>query len=280
MEEREIIVDFGGRGKPLYFGHGNAFPPLAYKPFLDLLCQHYRVFSFCSVSLRSPRPPSNFSSWDPLIFEVESFLKQMEGEKIIALGHSMGGIINTFVAKKYPELFSSLVLINPLFLKPWQSFFWTWIKRWGLARHFYPMGKRALRRKTHFDSYDEVFGHFRRKDSLSRMSDQAIESYVKAVCFEGSHGSYVLNFSPQWESVIYLSYPNITWRDLKGLPFPVYVLQGKLCGYDSYSKKPPKAIFNGSQITVEKIPESGHLLPMEKPQETADKILSFLENMT
>ncbi len=81
-----------------------------------------------------------------------------------------------------------------------------------------------------------------------------------------------LRFSGAWEACVYRSPPNL-WRTLKTTKVPVHVLGGER----SYVITPKVAnrLRSIKQIDFHTL-DAGHLLPMEKPQETAGFVINCL----
>ncbi len=67
-------------------------------------------------SLRSPFPDS-LITYDHHIEDVELLRKELRVEKLTLLGHSMGAVLASAYAKKYPEHIKKLVLVSPAYLK-------------------------------------------------------------------------------------------------------------------------------------------------------------------
>ena len=67
-------------------------------------------------SLRSPFPDS-LITYDHHIDDVELLRKELGVQKLILLGHSMGAVLASAYAKKYPGHIEKLVLVSPAYLK-------------------------------------------------------------------------------------------------------------------------------------------------------------------
>ncbi|MDT0608135.1 alpha/beta fold hydrolase [Croceitalea rosinachiae] len=67
-------------------------------------------------SLRSPFPDS-LITYDNHIMDVELLRKELGLDKLTILGHSMGSVLASAYAQKFPEHIQKLVLVSPAFLK-------------------------------------------------------------------------------------------------------------------------------------------------------------------
>ncbi|GMN11592.1 alpha/beta hydrolase [Croceitalea sp. MTPC9] len=79
--------------------------------------KEYKFFAYEQRgSLRSPFPDS-LITYDHHIEDVELLRKELGLQKLTLLGHSMGSVLASAYAKKYPEHVEKLVLVSPAFLK-------------------------------------------------------------------------------------------------------------------------------------------------------------------
>ncbi|MEO0526722.1 MAG: alpha/beta hydrolase [Bacteroidota bacterium] len=81
------------------------------------LSKEYKFFA-CEQrgSLRSPFPDS-LITYNNHIEDVERLRKELRVQKLTLLGHSMGSVLASAYAKRYPEHIEKLVLVSPAFLK-------------------------------------------------------------------------------------------------------------------------------------------------------------------
>ena len=104
----------GGKGPALHFAAANGYPPGAYRAFLEPFSKNYEVVA----SLHRPLweiPPDieSFKSWDVFGEDICELVGQLHCP-VVSVGHSMGTAAILMAAVHRPELFKSLVLIEPL----------------------------------------------------------------------------------------------------------------------------------------------------------------------
>ena len=126
------------------------------------------------------------------------------------------------------------------------------------------MVRGALGRPHNFDSYDAAFAFYRSKRAFSAIADKELMDYVLAAHAPSDTG-VSLRFSGEWEACVYRSPPN-AWGKLKRLKCPIHILGGA----SSYVITPAVAERLSQIPTVDyHTLEAGHLLPMERPADTA-----------
>ena len=115
-----------------------------------------RIFK-CGVSKKS------IKNWKTIAddFLTELSTNNKSSEKI-GVGHSMGGTILLYSAIKMPNFFSKIMLLDPVIFTPFQCKMWRVINFLGLGMHFHPLAKKALNRKTEFDSLSDIFDRYKK----------------------------------------------------------------------------------------------------------------------
>ncbi|HAI15415.1 MAG TPA: alpha/beta hydrolase, partial [Gammaproteobacteria bacterium] len=109
-------VNLGGEGPIFHFSHANGYPPLAYRALLQAFqADHEVIASLHRPIWDTPPEPSEMKSWRPLGEDLLLLLKQL-GRPNISVGHSMGAAAIVMAAVKHPELFRSIVLIEPVIM--------------------------------------------------------------------------------------------------------------------------------------------------------------------
>ncbi len=139
-------TEFGGSGPRLIFTHANGFPPAAYRTLLEMLTPHFRVATFANRPMWSEEDPRRLRSWYPMAGDLGTMIGQRAGEPVVAVGHSLGGMLCALAAARNPELFAALVLLDPVVFTGVHAFAWGWTKRLEMAQRF-PLVRGAERRR-------------------------------------------------------------------------------------------------------------------------------------
>ena len=117
-------------------------------------------------------------SWYPLANDLIRFLDNNGFSNVIGVGHSFGSVITMIAATKDPDLFSKLVLIEPVILP----------KKVHMVVSLAPIPVlNALLRSSELQETERVmdgpktaFAHFRVKPVFANISDEVLWDYVNS----------------------------------------------------------------------------------------------------
>jgi pimeloyl-ACP methyl ester carboxylesterase len=272
-------IDFGGPGPLLHFAHANGYPPGAYRPLFERLAIKFHLLAMHMRPLWPGASPKDITDWQPLSEDIARFFEQQGLSRPIGAGHSMGATATLRLALQRPELFSALVLIDPVFFLPWMVRLWDMIHRLGLDYKLHPLIKGALRRRNLFNSKEAMFANYREKAVFARIDDHGLRAYVEAMAQTSNNGQVKLAYSPIWESHIYATGVRgdmDIWRTLASLKPPLLIIRGDES--DTFREVTARRVQNLlPQASMLAIPGAGHLVPLEKPVEVHTEIQAFLE---
>ena len=271
--------DLGGKGQPVHFLHANGYPPNCYTPLLELLNMEFHVFGMTLRPLWGDANPGQIQDWVPFRDDLLRFLDSapLNAENVIGVGHSIGAMVTLRAALREPERFSALVLIDPVLFVPNRLVLWNVIRALGLGRILHPKISGALKRRRTFDNLEKVFRGYRNRDVFRYMNDESLRTYIQGMTRPTSDGRFELAFSPEWEAQIYFTGLRDfdIWRDLPKLDVPTLFIRA--IESDTFleaaaglvKQKQPRA-------KIEALPNSTHLLPLERPKEVFEIMQSFL----
>ncbi len=274
------VLRLGQEGPLLHFAHANGYPPEAYLPLLQALSAHFRVLASPLRPLWPGSTPESISDWAPLADDLIRWLDAQGLRQVIGCGHSLGAMATLMAALRRPDLFRALVLIDPVLFPRWFSHLWRLLIRLGLGERLHPLIASARRRRRVFESRERMFALYRRKQVFSRLSDEALRAYVDALALPRPEGGVELRYSPEWEAQIYrtgMLRDAETWRALPRLKMPVLLLRAA----ESDTFFPQAAglfLRRVPQTRLQVIPDSSHLLPLERPQLVAERIVAFVRD--
>ena len=270
--------DLGGLGHDIHFLHANGYPPACYQPFLDLLKTQYHVFGMLLRPLWPNSDPEDIQDWHPLSDDLLQFLAGKQTEPVIGVGHSIGAIVTLRAALRDPGKFRALVLIDPVLVVPSFMLSWQVVRILGLADRLHPLIAGAKKRRRSFDSLETVFRGYRNRPVFRYLSDENIRIYIQGITRQAEDGSYSLVYSPDWETQIYRTgmHDFDLWRGLPKLEVPILFIRG--AETDTFLVQAANLVKHRQpKARVETVPESTHLLPLERPREVFNIIQSFLE---
>jgi len=275
------FFDYGGDGTPLHFLHANGYPPDCYKPLFELLQPHFHIFGMHLRALWPDSKPEEINDWNPFTDDLLRYLDATIKEPVIAVGHSIGGIVSLRAALQEPGRFRGLVLVDPVLFPPYFIVFWRIVRALGLGYKLHPLTAGALKRRRQFDDLETVFRAYRRRDVFRNFSDESLRAYIQGIVRPRADGSWELAFSPEWEARIYhtgVAADLELWRKLKGLRVPTLVIRGAQS--DTFWAGTAARVRRANpNVRMEAIAKAGHLVPLERPQEVADLILDFFDGV-
>lgn len=275
VKDPQALIDLGGAGPVIHFAHANGFPPGTYAPLATILAERYHVIALPSRPLWRDSQPESAPTWRPMADDLVRGLDELHLEGIIGAGHSLGGVLTLWAAIKQPSLFRAVILIDPVLLPP----SWLWMVRVMRAlgqRERLPLVRGARCRRRSWPSRQACFGHLRSKALFANWSDSALEAYVEAGTREIEGDQVALVYPPEWESHIFATLPTEIWRDVPHLPMPALVIRGEHSStfLESAQARMAHRLPRAQFLTL---PGAGHLVPMERPEQTGAAIQAFLQ---
>ena len=170
------FIETGSGEQVLHFAHANAYPPGTYRQFLDALGTQYRVLAAEHRPMWDTSDPwESLTGWHVIANDLIRFLDSHGLSGVIGAGHSLGGVATFYAALERPDLFSKLVLIDPVFLPPEYV-----VMADRLEPMDIPLVKGAMRRRNGWESREAMFAHYRPKKVFARFTDQALWDFCQS----------------------------------------------------------------------------------------------------
>lgn len=259
-----------GGGAPILFSHATGFHGRVFAPIADLLAGHPRT-SFDYRGYGDTLAPSNWPlSWDGFgddaLAVARDTVSRNGGRPLIGVGHSMGGAALIMAALHEPQLFTALVVFEPIIFPP---------EVITQASGPSPLAAATRRRRRTFASYDDAVANFAAKAPLSSLHPDALAAYVRHGFTQQPDGVHV-KCDPEFEAQTYeMGATHDTWLHLGEMRTPTWVIAG------AHAESSPAAI--APQI-AERIPgctfvrwaDQGHFGPLDDPARFA----SFIREVT
>lgn len=271
-------LDFYNNGSSLHFAHANGFPPGSYRLLLEELAIYYHVTAMFQRPLWPSSKPQDLQDWRPLAADLDLFLSQENLSNVVGVGHSLGATNTLRLALQKPERFNAVILLDPVIFPPWVSVAWQLAIKLGLGMKIHPLAARTKKRIRYFASQEAMFEQYRAKPVFERVSDEGLRAYIEAGSRPTLGGGVELIYSPEWETQIYLtgSLADLDiWRGLRQLKPPLLIVRGEHT--DTFQEKTAQQMKKHlPELQITTVPETGHLLPLEKPQTIARIILDYL----
>lgn len=243
----------------IHFAHANGFAATTYRYLFELMPQvevHY------VEALGHGRHRLN-GDWHNLADEVIESVERCGKAPVVGVGHSLGAVVTLMAAAKRPDLFSKVVLLDPVLFARRKRWLIGLMRTLGLGDRVGPI-RRTLVRKWQFDSHDEAHRYFSDKSLFKDFHPRCFDDFVKHGLKPGNQGLELV-FSPQVEAEIFRTLPIIlpkTFAKVNGC-----VLYGSR---SDILKSVDLRWWRKHLPQFEMIPiDGGHLFVQENPQQTA-----------
>ena len=118
------VVPANPNGKTLLLLHGKNFNAAYWEETIEALTKKgFRVIAPDQIGFGKSTKPEHYQySFNQLAANTKAILDELKINKVIVLGHSMGGMVASRFALSYPELTEKLILENPIGLEDYKLF--------------------------------------------------------------------------------------------------------------------------------------------------------------
>jgi pimeloyl-ACP methyl ester carboxylesterase len=270
----DSLIQLSESGPILHFSPANGYPSMAYRAMLEPFKESNMVVASVHRPLWQPEvKPESVASWEVFAEDIINAAEKFNSS-MTSIGHSMGASALLIAASRRPELFRSLILIEPV-LVPRAAVLMLRLFS-GLFPNKIPLVGKTLARVDQWPSKKAAFDHFRPKYVFENIRDKELWDYVNHGVMERPDGSCKLVFSKAWEARCYTLVYDL-WPIIAQVKVPVLVVRGKNSNTLSPSmwQKLEKL---SPQFERKEIAGAGHLLPFEQPETMVSEIQNWLDN--
>lgn len=256
--------------KPIiHFAHANGFPARTYGKLFSFLEDDFSI-GFLERHGHDPQFPVT-DGWKFLKEELRNEIENRYTEKIIGIGHSLGGILHFLNAVERPELYRQIILLDSPLMSRLSEFGFRLMKATGRWKKT-PLVRQTDFRRNFWKSKDEAFEHFKKKAKFAAFDEDVLRDYVTHGTVETASG-VKLFFDPAIESKIYQTLAHGFAKYRKRLKVPTVYIGGT----NSREARAARLNFMRKNFPVDfHFIEGSHLFPFEKPEETARLIKSVI----
>lgn len=256
----------------IHFVHGNGFPSSCYRQLLEPLQAQFDCYSLERVGHTDVFPVTD--NWHHLVQEVIFSIEQQTTQPVIALGHSLGGVLSLLASMERPELFKAVVMLDSPLLGWLKSMTLKAFKYFGMVDKVTPAHRTRGRRK-HWKSKEQVWSYLKNRPLFASFTDACLQDYID-FGLEQDNTGYTLRFDRHIEYQIYRTIPHILPRYEQKETRPVALIYGNksrvVSAHDlRYLKKKHSVVCY--PIT------GGHMFPFEHPQVTAARIIDVIHEL-
>jgi len=249
----------------IHFAHANGFPARTYTKLFSMLEDDFEI-GFLERHGHDPNFPVT-DNWKFLRDELRAEIERRYTEKIIGVGHSLGGVLHFLVAVEKPELYKQIILLDAPVISRLSSHSLRIMKLTRLIDRLTPSQMTRFRR-SHWSSKAEAFEHFKKKPKFDAFDEDVLRDYVEFGTVESDNG-FGLFFSPGIEAKIYRTIPH----HLPSLRGKLAVPTAYVGGTRSREGELARLSFMKKHFPIDFHQIDGsHLFPFEKPLQTAEML--------
>jgi pimeloyl-ACP methyl ester carboxylesterase len=271
---QDHFITFGQKNEnPILLLHANAYNPYMYDELVEALGNPY-VIAPMHRPLYDHRV-TTISDWSIFADDLIVFMDSHNLKNLRVIGHSLGGIALWKASTKRPDLFKSLVLIDPVIL-PEDVVKWVKFLPFVLKKRIRPIIKIASNRRNHWPSREEAKTHLLTKKVFKKLKPSIFDSFIEKGLVEDVHnGGVKLAFPREWEAMIYAS-PENTWKWAPKARLPITIIKAENSDIITQTTWQLMKDTYSNNYNLLEMKEVGHLIPFEKPQELAMMIKPLL----
>lgn len=271
-----VPLPASGRGT-LVFSHANGFPAGTYRVLFEAWrAAGWRVEAIDRLG-HDPAYPVT-SNWPHVRDQLIGFIESLQAGPVMLVGHSLGGFLSLITACKRPDLARGVVMLDSPVVAGWRAHSLQVFKSTGLIRRVSP-GKVSSRRRHHWPDQAAVQQHFESKAVFARWDPRVLADYVHAGTEPDPAGGLRLAFSREIETRFYNTLPhNVPALLQRHTPrCPIAFIGGRQSAeVRQVGMAATRALTRGRIAWL----DSGHLFPMERPDETVHAVLAQIAAMS
>lgn len=263
-----------GKKTPLIFVHGTSFHARCWDQVIRYL-PGYEVFSFDLRGHGRAETPladnlHSLYTGSKIASDLQVALENLKLTGAMGIGHSMGGHVVVSVQSENADLFSSLLLIDPVMS----------VK--AVSKQQSEMFNFVRKRRNDWVSSEEMIDRFSQRFPHSQWESKVLEDYVRyGLLPNDSENGFQLACPPLVEAAIYESGDSDLRDEASLVQIPVHILRAKIRDLNNpdeifgFSPADPEVVDWFSNATELYLPDANHFLPMEYPSFIADQIMKF-----
>ncbi|WP_110710028.1 alpha/beta hydrolase [Salinicola sp. CR57] len=257
---------------PLVFAHANGFTGASYRTLLSPLAERFALHPLDRLA-HDPRYPVG-RNWLALREEYLAAIEPLAAP-VVAVGHSMGGVLSIMAAAKAPQRFRAVVALDPPLLLGRDAWMLKAAKLTGFVDRVTPAGKTLKRRET-WPSRDAMAAALRRRSLFQRFTETAMSDYVTgATTIDDDSGAARLRYAPRTEAAVFRHLPDHLASVLRKLAVPLTVIAGEQSDLLTPGRR---RSLERLGIRLRCVP-GGHMFPFEQPEATREAIVRAVGEM-
>lgn len=252
--------------------HATGFPPQLWHPVARELSQNYRLIVPFYSDHREAQTDTGAVDWMVLARDLAVFCRALEVTRPFIVGHSMGATVAALSESSCGLNAAALVLIEPIFLIS---------DLYGIpftaADH--PFASKSIKRVNYWRDDNELRQYLSTRSLFQKWDSEILELYMRYGFVREEGNGIRLLCSPQREAALFMGgMQKNPWPLFIKIGCPALVLEGGKSENRLYVElqKAASLMPKGSYAMM---PDAGHLIPMEKPEETAAAVKEYFDDV-
>ncbi|HED37996.1 MAG TPA: alpha/beta hydrolase [Ignavibacteria bacterium] len=259
------------KNEAVVFIHGLASYMPAWKKNIPILKDHFRCIPIDLPGYGKSSKGDYHISMDFYADIIIEFLDKLELEHVTLAGHSMGGHISIFTALKYSDRISKLILASPAGFETFNEFESRILKNFMTVDLLINNSVKQLRQNVLINFYKmPKDAEFMIEDRIALKDAKDLKLYCSSVV----KSLHAMLDEPVFEKFKLIKQQTLILFGENDSLIPNRELHKNLTTKSVAESGAGK--INNSKLVM--IPECGHFLPFEKPNEFNKEVIEFLHN--
>jgi pimeloyl-ACP methyl ester carboxylesterase len=257
----------------IHFVHGNGFPSSCYRQLFLRLENRFDCIHLDKVG-HSPNFPVTVN-WEHLVNEVIFSIQSQTSKPVIAVGHSLGGVLSLLASIRQPSLFKAVIMLDSPLLGRLKSVFLRISRAIGMIDSVTPASKTRTRRRQ-WSTREEALTYLQSRGLFKFFDGRCLQDYIDYGMDKNESG-YFLRFDPQIEYQIYRTIPDSCYEHEGQLQRPTALIYGSR----SHLIRPTELRYMQKKYGIVCFKMDGtHMLPFEHPDSCARLIMNVIDTLT
>lgn len=263
---------YPGGEKPTIFCHATGFMPWLWHPVIEGLDFTDSIWAPYICSYRGEDPHNGGLSWNVIARDLSFLCHARNIDRPLIIGHSMGGTVSVIAAAAFGLKPRGMILIEPILLP--EEFY-----EMSINVEDHPLASKSIRRVSHWKSEAEAASYLNSRPLFADWDKDVLNLYKSYGMEKLPAGDVKLACTPKSEAAMFMGgMSRNPWPLLPEIECPVLVIEGE--------KSPNiglvdirRAVSLLPEGAYASVPDAGHLIPMQKPAQTAAIINSFAKEI-
>lgn len=263
------VWEWPGADPPLVFTHATGFHGRIWNAVVRMLPGRHVYAADLRGHGRSDKPDPPYR-WRDFGSDLAAVVRALGLRNAVGVGHSSGGHATVLAAARAPDVFRTLLVIDPTIFPP------EWYSQPRLDASF------TLRRKNNWQSIEEMIERFRNRPPFAAWKPDVLRDYCEFGLLPAAHG-LVLACPPPVEASIYAESnapESDIYSEIAAVAQPVTVMRAGIerrPGVFELAASPTAADLaakfrDGRDIVL---PGQSHYIPMEVPERVVAELLTL-----